>query len=285
MENAYKKESGLTSPNFDRIKRLKGGANLGDITKMINYGIASAKKHGIVLVPGIRNNADGNCTFEAVIDNINHRHCFVQKFCLHPNLYRQRWITETERDSENHPVLGALFSEEEKRINWNTLKSPYVYEVPFFGDYVIHGIAKGCQKDILIFNTSPAASEAIHVIRASEFNGEIDTDIPVVLCYNQSHYESLHPLTQEDIEKNKLLVQVYINGSYSFKKEDIPFLIGIRNVATENVETSSENDKTLKQNNKQVLIKPLKETQKGKCLNVRCMTIDEKRKYERDRYK
>ena len=83
------------------------------------------------------------------------------------------WITQLEKDAEYHPVLGTLFTKEEKRQNWNKLKSPYVYEVPFFGDYVIHGIAKGCNKNILIFNTKPEASEAIHVIKASEFHGKL----------------------------------------------------------------------------------------------------------------
>ena len=139
-------ESHYSSPDYNSIKRLKGGANIENISKMIRYGIESAKKHGIVLVPGVRNNADGNCTFEAVLNNINYRNCFAQTFGLHPNVYRRRWITQLEKDSEHHPVLGAMFSEEEKRQNWNKLKNPYVYEVSFFGDYVIHGIAKGCQK-------------------------------------------------------------------------------------------------------------------------------------------
>ena len=192
----------LCFKNRRSIMRLIGGANLEEIPKMIRHGIESARKHGIRLVAGVRNNADGNCTFEAVLNNINFRNCFAQKFDLHPNIYRQRWISQLEIDAENHPVLGALFSSEEKKQNWNRLKSPFVYEVPYFGDYVIHGIAKGCKKNILIFNTNPHASESIHVIKASEFNGQVDTEIPVVLCYNQSHYESLHPFSREDIEKN-----------------------------------------------------------------------------------
>ena len=62
----------------------------------------------------------------------------------------------------------------------------------------MHGIARGCKKDLLIFNTSPEASDPIYVISASQFGGQIDSDVPVVLAYNQFHYESLHPYSIED---------------------------------------------------------------------------------------
>ena len=42
------------------------------------------------------------------------------------------WISQLEKDAENHSVLGALFSDEEKGQNWNKLECPYVYEVPLF---------------------------------------------------------------------------------------------------------------------------------------------------------
>ena len=43
--------------------------------------------------------------------------------------------------------------------------------------------------------------------------------------YNQVHYESLVPVTEEDIEKTKILVTNKINGNYTFSKKDIPRLI------------------------------------------------------------
>ena len=43
--------------------------------------------------------------------------------------------------------------------------------------------------------------------------------------YNQVHYESLHPVTDTDIEKTKQLVNSYVSGTYCYKKNDIQFLI------------------------------------------------------------
>ena len=100
-----------------------------------------------------------------------------------------------------------------------------MYEIPFFGDLVMNGIAKGCRKNVLIFNTSIQAADPIYVIKANEFGGYADSDIPVVLAYNQVHYESLHPSTSEDIEKTKLLVNTYLNGEYGFNKNDIQLLV------------------------------------------------------------
>ena len=93
----------------------------------------------------------------------------------------------------------------------------------------MHAIAKGCHKNILIFNTSLEAADPIYVIKAEEFGGFNDSDIPVVVGYNQVHYESLHPASQADIEISKFLVDSYIEGSYQYQKKDIPFLISKSN--------------------------------------------------------
>ena len=99
------------------------------------------------------------------------------------------------------------------------------YEIDFFGDLVLHAIAKGCQKNILIFNTSVAAYDPVYVVEASKFGGIADSDIPVVVCYNQVHYESLHPTTIEDIDKTKLLVTSYLNGIINITSRTSHFLL------------------------------------------------------------
>ena len=212
----------------DEITRLTGGAG-SKPSLMINQAIESAKKHGINLSQGTLNNADGNCAFESVIHNINHRDCFLEKLPLATQSYRWQWVTELEHDAENYPTIGAGFSPEEKKENWDRLKESGVYEIPFFGDLIMNGIAKGCHKNILIFNTSIQAQDPIYVIEAKEFGGFVDSEIPVVLAYNQVHYESLHPLTPEDIEKTKALVISYNNGGYGYQKKDIEYLISETN--------------------------------------------------------
>ena len=54
---------------------------------------------------------------------------------------------------------------------------------------------------------------------------EPDTDIPLVLAYNMSHYESVHPDTHLDIEETVNLVKKYLNGQYEFGKHDLPQLL------------------------------------------------------------
>ena len=210
-----------------KIIRLRGGAGNGDNESplLVTQAIESAKKHGINLVIGVLNEADGNCAFDAVINNVNHRSCFNEKLSLSSEVYRQIWVTELEDESSKYPTLGAGYTKEEKEENWNHLKQSGVYEVDFFGDLVLHAIARGCNKNILIFNTNVAAADPIYVVEASQFGGFSDSDIPVVVAYNQVHYESLHPVSELDIDKTKMLVNLYIAGNYQYKKKDIPFLI------------------------------------------------------------
>ena len=167
--------------------RLRGGAGSegSQSPLIITRAIESANKHGIHLVEEIFNAADGNCAFDAVINNINYRECFREKLSLHSEVYRQVWVTELENESSKYPTLGAGYTKEEKEENWNRLKQSGVYEIDFFGDLVMHAIARGCNKNILIFNTNVDAADPIYVVEANQFGGFIDTDIPVVVAYNQ----------------------------------------------------------------------------------------------------
>ena len=79
----------------------------------------------------MKNNADGNCAFEAVINNINQRKCFNEKMNLESYVYRQVWVTELEMESKNFPELGAGYTDEEKSENWNRLKHSGIYEIDF----------------------------------------------------------------------------------------------------------------------------------------------------------
>ena len=54
---------------------------------------------------------------------------------------------------------------------------------------------------------------------------EPDTDIPIVLCYNLTHYESLHPLETSDEIVTKDLVMQYVEGRYQFGRKDLAFLL------------------------------------------------------------
>ena len=224
-------------------KKLQGGAKIVGTRPllMVNQAIESGKKHGIHFCPGVPNNADGNCAFESVINNINYRSCYKEKLLQSTQFYRHKWITDLENHAKEYPSLGAGFSDDEKKENWNRLKQSGVYEIEFFGDYVIYGIAMGCRKNILIFNTSKEAHDPIYTIEASKFGGIIDTDIPIVLAYNQVHYESLHPVSDDDIEATKRLFNLYKTGNYAFLQEDIPNLVSNPGEDSEETQSYDEN--------------------------------------------
>ena len=61
--------------------------NLNTKKTIVQRAIASAQKHKIKLKPGRENQADGNCSFEATMFNINDRSCFQDKLPMTPDFY------------------------------------------------------------------------------------------------------------------------------------------------------------------------------------------------------
>ena len=53
--------------------------------KIFRSAIASAQKHKIKLMPGRKNQGDGNCSYESVIFNINDRSCYTDKLPMSPD--------------------------------------------------------------------------------------------------------------------------------------------------------------------------------------------------------
>ena len=192
---------------------------------MVSQAIESARKHGIDLCWGLPNNASGNCAFEAVINNVNARSCYEDKLPLDVRTYRHQWMTELQQASVNHPTLGAGFTDEEKEEYWQLLKRSGVWNVEFFGDLIVNGIARGSRKNLLIFNTNIEAGSPIYAIEATEFGGSIDSPIPVVLAYDGFHYESMHPVSETDIVSTMRLFDMYISGEYGFQRQDIRELL------------------------------------------------------------
>ena len=93
-----------------------------------------------------------------------------------------------------------------------------------------------------------------------------DTDIPVVIAYNQSHYESLHPMDEVDIEKTMQLVQSYITGNYQFSKKDILFL------------TTKPSVQSLKENSEDNSLGKLEQL---KSIRMKDRTVDQQREFRR----
>ena len=206
--------------NDDQISIEQYLENLKDSTSpMINRAMENAEFHGIHLHHGVSNMANGNCAFESIIDSISTRTCFRESFDGTPDYWRNVWMTTIENIAFED--WHGNMSLEEWEAEFKLLKQSGTYEVSL-GDLIIPGIAHCTRKNILIFNTSAQAHSPIYVVTASTFGEHADTEIPVCLAYDQSHYESLVPNSEEDINKTVVLSNKYLNGEYDFKMEDVP---------------------------------------------------------------
>ena len=111
---------------------------------------------------------------------------------------------------------------------WKQMLVPGAYERGIYGDLMLPGIACGVRKKLLIFNTNPETPhDPIYIIDPSEFNVNPDSQIPILLAYNMSHYESLEPMEEADIIATIDLVKEYQAGNYRYGREDINTLISL----------------------------------------------------------
>ena len=186
---------------------------------MVEIAIENAKFHGINLHHERFNPGKGDCVFEAIADNVSERICFPETFDKGPDHYRMKWLT----DAEDYVLNFAGINEDEFRKEWNLLKKPQNYEYSL-GDWILPAIAHCIRKDILIFNAHPdGAFDPIFVIEASKIGDRSpSTEIPVILAYNNVHYESLLPISKEDELKTVRLKKDYLSNNYMICKNDIP---------------------------------------------------------------
>ena len=178
---------------------------------MIQGAIASASKHGIKLKHGTANPGTGDCAFEAVIQNNNDRTCYREKYERTVNWYRQIWATDMKNRARDSPY--NIFTDQQWQDGWADMMIPGIYERGLFGDLMLAGIACGIKKILLIFNTNiNTPHDPIYVVNPSNFNVQPDTEIPIVLAYNMSHYESMEPCAMADIQRTVQLVKEYEEG-------------------------------------------------------------------------
>ena len=154
----------------------------------------------------------------------------------------------------NRTVDGPwnIYSPKQWMAGWREMLTPGTYERGIFGDLMLPGIACGVRKYLLIFNTNvDTPHDPIYVVDPNKFGVNTDNEVPVVLSYNLSHYESIHPLTHIDRGKTIQLVQEYLEGRYRFGRQDLPFLLGIEHeVAVEELNTKEDWPQLLPTENK-----------------------------------
>ena len=191
--------------------------------EMISRAIASGLKHGIKLKHGSSNPGLGDCAFESVIQNNNDRFCFSEKYRMSVNYYRQIWATDMANRTANSD-WNIYSSQQQWLAGWQQMLVPGTYERGIFGDLMLPGIACGIKKTLLIFNTNlQSPHDPIYVVDPRKFSVEADNEIPIVLAYNLSHYESIQPCTETDIQATINLVKEYLENRYRFNRKDLTF--------------------------------------------------------------
>ena len=90
MPRSNKKKSNLKPPPKSPTE-IRTPSSLFEMEQklMIDRAVASAKRHEINISPGERSSSDGNCAFQAAINNVNNRNCFKEKYPFSPDYYRR----------------------------------------------------------------------------------------------------------------------------------------------------------------------------------------------------
>ena len=231
------------------IPRRRGGAN-GDsdyaLEDMLEAKKESAKintdraikvaaqlAHSVKLRHIVPNLADGNCALESVCDQLNSTRSgeFLglgsQKFPT-PSTLRDAVVQCLRDNKEIMTQFGFWGTKSEWENELRKLQQNGVWDTQA-GDLVIPAVAMVTKKNILIYKTRPTYTACgkfpIDVVMASTLGGEVDTEIPLVLCYTGDHYEGLVPCTEEDVVKTVEIVHEWNRtGSYTNTVLDIPVL-------------------------------------------------------------
>ena len=132
-----------------------------------------------------------------------------------PDYYRRIWTTDMmNRTLDTTSSWNPGYTAEQIFNGFNMMMESGVYEEPFFGDMMMAGIACGVRKKILIFSTNEnivsTGHDPIAIVNPKDYGGQVDDDTPVVVAYNLMHYESLHPVDENDIEETIKLANSYI---------------------------------------------------------------------------
>ena len=174
----------------DRV--LKGGGKNDKMSQIFIDTIQVAKGHGINLKPDHPNAAVGNCLFESITDNVNHRpECFPEKLKEGVDHYRFLWVTELEEQYkatahypgyDGNPISDVVKSEWASA--WTQQKNSGEYNVDKFNvsDLTPAGLGHCIKRDILVLSNDPI--EPVKVFAANYFdeNIQVESDIPAIIA-------------------------------------------------------------------------------------------------------
>ena len=152
---------------------------------------------------------------------------------MSPEFYRRVWNIDLMNKIIDERIPWNLgMTKDEIEQGFQELMVSGVYERDFFGDMMMAGIACGVRQRILIFNTNVNTThDPISVVDPREYGGVLDSEIPVVVGYNLVHYESMHPVDDQDIEETVKLTNSYTASpprylqEYGFTRNDMSYLV------------------------------------------------------------
>ena len=193
-----------------------------------NFFLQSAAKHDIRLRHSNFNKAEGDCAFESAVEQclFMFRRRIFPGFTVQTHLELRTKTVENLGQSEiaRGWIDNLVADEAEFQCELGRLLEQGVWNTKVAG-LVIPGIAFTLKKNILIFYTDATlADHPINVFTPGLLGGEVDTNVPLVLAYNRSHYEAMIPETEEDEQKCSQLVELKMSGQYLAEMQNIPLL-------------------------------------------------------------
>ena len=202
-----------------KVTKYRGGGKNDDEEKSIfEKGIEIAKKHGINVKADLPNKKQGDCLFEAVVDNINHRKCFTEKLDKSIQEYREEFVSEMQLQFQQTDHYPGEHEHDKWNEEWGRQKNPGEYNVNEYNisDIVPTAMGHCVKKNIMIINVAQNNQDPVQVCKSTFFHESRTptTEIPVIVVYNGGHYESMLPKTQQDIEKSVELANKIIIGNY-----------------------------------------------------------------------
>ena len=207
-----------------RLQSLK--VSVDEIAKTA-IQVAAHPAHRMIIRHGIPNLGNGNCAPEAANDNYNLRDelaSFREHIFPTPNDLREAVVSEMIDNNDAFAFAGYTNHErwledlQQLRMSgdWTS----------FLADLMMPGIAYTLRKNILVINTKPRelSMEPITLILPDTFGRPANTDIPLLLAYNGSHYEGFLPETKEDVLRSVELVREMKSRTYTVKVSDVQCL-------------------------------------------------------------
>ena len=174
------------------------------------------------------NKAAGDCVFESAVDQclFKFRLRSFPFFKIHDHLeLREKTVHNLGQSGTARGWMNNLVTDEaDFQEQLGKLLEQGVWDTKV-ADLVMPGIAYTLKKNILIFHTDATlADHPIEISTPGLLGGEVDTNVPLVLAYNGSHYEAMIPETEEDEQRCSRLVEMKESGQYLAEMQNIPLL-------------------------------------------------------------